>query len=321
MTRRSLRSQQLFALFLALGAVLVPVSAAGAATSGAATISVLSTRTYGSVLVVGSGRLKGTPLYIFSGDGPGHLGCTTTLAEGYDLGPLPRVPLRCTGPESDFLEGVATDDWPAFTSPARPIAGPGVTASLLGSIERAGIGRQVTYAGHPLYLFDAPSKPFLPQGEGYMETVAPLAPWHGYWSLITTSGDADFGPAHLNEGKLPDGEHVLALQMDRNVMPLDVTVYARTTNGPCDASCARTWIPVFSRGPAVAGKAVPATLLSTRTLPGGAQQVTYHGRGLYLYAKERAFLAGGHLKASGTAGNGNRQAAPDGGLFVRVPLG
>jgi len=43
--------------------------------------------------------------------------------------------------------------WPALTSSAKPLAGPGVKASLLATIKLSDGARQVTYAGHPLYLY------------------------------------------------------------------------------------------------------------------------------------------------------------------------
>jgi predicted lipoprotein with Yx(FWY)xxD motif len=48
-------------------------------------------------------------------------------------------------------------DWPAVTTTGKPIAGPGVKQSLLGSIPFKGKLREVTYKGHPLhtYRFDA----------------------------------------------------------------------------------------------------------------------------------------------------------------------
>ncbi|HTR70937.1 MAG TPA: hypothetical protein VMH41_12010 [Mycobacteriales bacterium] len=51
-------------------------------------------------------------------------------------------------------------DWPAVTTPTKPIAGPGVKKSLLGAIPYKGPHKgklyEVTYKGHPLhtYLFD-----------------------------------------------------------------------------------------------------------------------------------------------------------------------
>jgi predicted lipoprotein with Yx(FWY)xxD motif len=48
-------------------------------------------------------------------------------------------------------------DWPAVTTTVKPVAGPGVKKSLLGSIPYKGKLREVTYKGHPLhtYRFDA----------------------------------------------------------------------------------------------------------------------------------------------------------------------
>ena len=48
-------------------------------------------------------------------------------------------------------------DWPAVTTTGKPVAGPGVKKSLLGSIPYKGKLREVTYKGHPLhtYRFDA----------------------------------------------------------------------------------------------------------------------------------------------------------------------
>lgn len=48
-------------------------------------------------------------------------------------------------------------DWPAVTTMGKPVAGPGLKKSLLGSIPYKGKLREVTYKGHPLhtYRFDA----------------------------------------------------------------------------------------------------------------------------------------------------------------------
>jgi predicted lipoprotein with Yx(FWY)xxD motif len=289
-----------------------------------AQVSLLSTAGYGTVLVVGNGRLKGFPLYIFSGDADGVLRCGTTVAHGYDLGPVATTALSCTGPESDLLAGVKSDDWPAFTSAGQPQAGSGVNARLLRTVTRAGIGRQVTYAGHPLYLFDPASEPFSPQGENLVETVHPLAPWHGYWSLISPAGTPAPGRTRLARGKLPSGAAVLSVVMDENVMPFDETVYAYS-NSPratrCTGACALTWVPVLSHSDPLAGPGVNAQLVSTRRLANGTEQVTYGGRPLFLYSKEKVSLTSSiRINSSGTTGNGAGAPAPGGGTFVTIPL-
>jgi len=48
--------------------------------------------------------------------------------------------------------------WPALTTSGRPVAGSGVRASLLSSVKLSGGSSQVTYAGHPLYLYSGDSR-------------------------------------------------------------------------------------------------------------------------------------------------------------------
>ena len=48
-----------------------------------------------------------------------------------------------------------TNLWPPLMSSGRPVAGPGVRSALLSTIKLPGGGRQVTYAGHPLYRYSA----------------------------------------------------------------------------------------------------------------------------------------------------------------------
>ncbi|MGH3262382.1 MAG: hypothetical protein ACRDNS_10325 [Trebonia sp.] len=44
-------------------------------------------------------------------------------------------------------------DWPAVTTTSKPVAGPGVKRSLLGTIGFHGKVREVTYAGYPLHTY------------------------------------------------------------------------------------------------------------------------------------------------------------------------
>jgi predicted lipoprotein with Yx(FWY)xxD motif len=288
-------------------------------------VSVLTSSVYGSILVVGSGVLEGYPLYEFSGDEGTHLGCGTTLAQGYDLGPIASVPLTCSGPTSDVLRGNAIDDWPALTSIGAPVAGHGANPRLLGAIARRGIGDQVTYAGHPLYLFDPPSVPFKPEGEDYVETVHPLAPWHGYWSLVSSLNGASVqGPATLEEGVLTSGKRVLAVARDINVRSLAVTVYTMsrgTAASACTGTCASDWIPLLTTGTPRAHSGVSGAAVGVIRRAGGVDQVTYEGKPLYLFARERASLTSKvRLRVAGTAGNGEGTTFKGGATFSYVVL-
>jgi predicted lipoprotein with Yx(FWY)xxD motif len=288
--------------------------------------SITSTR-YGRVLVVGgsaSGGLYHFPLYEFSGDVHGHFGCATTKTVAYDLGAKESVPLTCTGPERDLLADVSSDDWPALTTSATPVAGPGVDAKLLGTVFRRGIGRQITYAGHPLYLFDPSSQPFAPQGENFIETVKPLPPWHGYWYLVSTSNGAPSpGVATIVSETLPGGKHVLAVEEDGNVDPIKVTAYfGQPIGGPskCDAECTHDWTPLLTSGPPRVDAGVNDAEIGMRPLANGDDQVTYNHQPLYLYDREVIRLStNDRLVATGSQGNGIDERGP-GGVMLAVDL-
>ncbi len=319
---RSLQSRVRWTLYgvaaVVVGVLLVvlfrPADPAG---SG---VAALSTKAYGTVLVVKGGELAGFPLYEFSGDVDGRVSCGTTKARGYDLDPNGALEMTCTGPMSDILRNVISDDWPAFTTKDSPVAGAGVDQKLLGTRYRRGIGDQVTYAGHLLYLFDPSSSPFKPLGEEYMETISPLAPWHGYWTLVAAkNGDPDEGVATIETGTLANGQRVVAVEGDSNINPLAVTTYTYSA-GFCGKSCEPEWVPVLTtRRPHVRG--VRAQLIGEVRLANGAEQVTYKGKPLYEYWKEKVSLTkDGSLAAAGTAGNGNGLSGPT-GTFSTVALG
>jgi predicted lipoprotein with Yx(FWY)xxD motif len=313
-------------VLVAAGAVWTFVSPKTGTPVGAK-VAVLTSSTYGSVLVVGSGALKGFPLYEFSGDVNGTFGCHTTLEKGYDFNPDGVVKMSCTGPESDISKGVTSDDWPSFTTEAKPVAGNGVDQKLLSSVNRKGIGRQVTYGGHPLYLFDPASSPFTPAGIDYGETVAPLGPWHGYWFLVSSkNGQPVSDRATIELATLPNGKKVLAAGEDPNVNPVAVVVYTDSDDprgaSTCNDQCAATWVPVLTTGRPNVKDSVAASAVGTIRRLSGTLQVTYDHHPLYLYSREKFFRSKGPgLLASGTAGNGNGLRAPNGGVFSMLAVG
>jgi predicted lipoprotein with Yx(FWY)xxD motif len=310
--------------------LLVPAAGASpqAKAQTATVVAALSSATYGSVLVVGgtSPGLAGAPLYLFTGDADGRFGCTTKVApSAWDLGSGDYHAFTCTGPESDFVYGSVTDDWPALTATGTPLAGPGVNQKLLGTVDRPGIGHQVTYGGHPLYLFDPPSDPFSPGGQDYLETVLPLPPWHGLWELVSAHGGQPApGAATIETETLPDGRTAVAAQEYPTLVPHAVTAYSfsrdRAGTSTCTGACAVTWIPVLTTGKPLVGGAIAAKDVGVIRRPDGTSQVTYDGKPLYLYSGEEIFRVSSsdilsYTTSTGTIGNGNGLPGPDGGKF------
>ena len=56
------------------------------------------------------------------------------------------------GPKST-CSGACATDWPPVTTTGKPTAGSGLTASMVGTTTRSDGAKQVTYNGHPLYLY------------------------------------------------------------------------------------------------------------------------------------------------------------------------
>ena len=73
-----------------------------------------------------------------------------------------------------------TSTWPIARTNGRPVAGPGVRQSLLGSI-RVGNVSQVTYAGHPLYGYSGDSS----AGE---TSYVGFSMYGGAWDALRSTG-------------------------------------------------------------------------------------------------------------------------------------
>ena len=71
--------------------------------------------------------------------------------------------------------------WPPLLTTGKPIAGPGVRASLLGTTKRNDGKLEVTYGGHPLYYFVTDRKPGQTTGQGINQFGAP-------WWVISPAG-------------------------------------------------------------------------------------------------------------------------------------
>ena len=116
--------------------------------SAAATVQLRHT-SLGSILVNSSGRT----LYEFTRDRAGKSSCTATSG--------------------------CSEVWPSLRTNGHPKAGSGIKASLLSTTS----GKQVTYAGHPLYTYSGDS------GPGKTSYVG-VKQFGGTWYAIKASGGA-----------------------------------------------------------------------------------------------------------------------------------
>ena len=120
----------------------LPVQGSGSAAS----LAVSTNATLGSFLT----DSKGMTLYLFTSDTPGTSTCYDSCASY----------------------------WPPLLSTRVPLAGTGVDAAMLGSINRTDGTTQVTYNSWPLYYYSKDVKAGDTTGEGVQ----------GTWYVITPSG-------------------------------------------------------------------------------------------------------------------------------------
>ena len=293
-------------LLLAFGvaiATLVVVAPTGASAATGGTVIAASQGTFGPMLIVGSGKYAGYTTYFISSDQLPKYGCTTKLVS------LGGPSISCTGPSNDQKA-----EWPAVTTKGAPVAGPGVSQKLLGTVTRKGIGTQVTYAGHPMYLFD--QGPGQITGEGWDEPSLP--PFHGVWWLMTPAGLPQPWPGALAATTIASGRNVLGAIMLTGGGFKTAPVYTFSGDGSskvaCTGACAVAWPPVLTESLPAATKSVDATKIGSIKRPDGTYQVTYSGKPLYLYSDEGVVLKNGQRVIAGS-GNGVKF---DGGTFQLV---
>lgn len=87
-----------------------------------------------------------------------------------------------TGGKSLCTSGCASA-WPPLLTKGKVKAGTGISTSLLGTISRGNGEKQVTYSGHPLYIFSGASSPGQTNGEGSTAFGA-------RWYVVSSLGSA-----------------------------------------------------------------------------------------------------------------------------------
>ena len=84
--------------------------------------------------------------------------------------------------------GACAIDWPPLRAAGKPTVGGGVTASILATSARSDGKPQITYNGHPLYLFSGDQKPGDTNGEG-------VNAFGGVWYALSSAGNQIVGSA------------------------------------------------------------------------------------------------------------------------------
>jgi predicted lipoprotein with Yx(FWY)xxD motif len=94
---------------------------------------------------------------------------------------------RDTGPKSTCF-GECANDWPPLRASGEATPGTGLTASKIGTSARRDGKPEVTYNGHPLYLFEGDHKPGDTSGQG-------LNAFGGAWYVVSPKGSEISGNA------------------------------------------------------------------------------------------------------------------------------
>lgn len=78
--------------------------------------------------------------------------------------------------------GACAEQWPPLGASGKPVVGSGLSASKIGTTPRSDGAAEVTYNGHPLYLFAGDSKPGDTNGQG-------ITAFGGGWFVLSASGN------------------------------------------------------------------------------------------------------------------------------------
>ncbi|HWA65822.1 MAG TPA: hypothetical protein VG899_05570 [Mycobacteriales bacterium] len=138
-----------------------------------------------ALVVLGSAAASGAT----AGKAPAHVRPTVSVAKTY-VGPLLVDKTGYTiymfardKPNKDVCRTIkgCEKDWPAVTTAGKPVVGPGVKRSLLGTIPYQGKLRELTYKGHPLhtYRFDTGPRSVINIGNRQ---------FHGAWYALNANG-------------------------------------------------------------------------------------------------------------------------------------
>ena len=235
-------------------ATAAPIIPAAAMPSGPALVNIGQDASLGSFLV----DSKGMTLYIFTKDTANTSNCSGTCA----------------------------NNWPPLLSNGTPVAGTGVSASLLGAIKRADGSMQVTYNSLPLYYFAGDKAAGDTKGQGVKSVWYVIdAAGKPITSAPAAAGASSSSGAVVNVGQ---NASLGSFLVDSKGMTLYLFTKDTPNTSNCYGSCASYWPPLLTSGAPVAGTGVTASMLGTTKRTDGTVQVTYNGWPLYYYVSDKA---------------------------------
>jgi predicted lipoprotein with Yx(FWY)xxD motif len=130
---------------------------------------------------------SGSPATIGVANG-GDLGDILVNSQGRTL----YLFLKDSGTKSECT-GACAANWPPLRTSGKPTEGNGANASLVGTASRPDGKAQLTYNGHPLYLFSGDKEAGDTNGEG-------LNAFGGGWYALSPAGDQVAAPANSGGG-------------------------------------------------------------------------------------------------------------------------
>jgi predicted lipoprotein with Yx(FWY)xxD motif len=168
MTRR--KPIAFIASAVAVPIIALGVAACGGGGSGATAASSPPTTASGHAATVGTANA-------------GSLGTVLVDSQGRTL----YLFKKDTGTKSTCV-GPCASAWPPLRASGKATAGSGANASMLGTTPRSDGKPQVTYNGHPVYLYSGDQNPGDTNGEG-------VSAFGGLWYAVSSAGNQIVGQA------------------------------------------------------------------------------------------------------------------------------
>jgi predicted lipoprotein with Yx(FWY)xxD motif len=123
----------------------------------------------------------------------GELGSTLVDSKGRTL-----YLFRKDAASKSTCFGACASAWPPLRATGKPTVGGGADASLVGTSARSDGEQQVTYNGHPLYLYAGDEKAGDTRGQG-------LTDFGASWYVLSPAGQQVSGQASSSYGSAPGG--------------------------------------------------------------------------------------------------------------------